>query len=549
MQTFFRPEWTCGRYNSENRVALIYNLIEGMSYFLEDESADVISIILKSSRNAEVSVTNIQSETGLKSEELLPFLEELVYLNLLTQHKPTLYGISQYRSAVAEWKKNNPLKLDKQTKEKLPFEVSNAEMAYSEHVGGVTSVMFELTYACSEKCIHCYNVGASRPNQEENHRDSIRGLSLEDYKRIIDELDNQGLFKVSLSGGDPFSNPLAWDIIEYLYEKEIAFDVLTNGFNLIGKTQKIADFYPRSIGISIYSDVPSVHDGITRIKDSWYRSVKVLRELGDLAVPLNVKCCIMQPNYDSYRGVAQIARSVGGHPQFEISVTDSIEGDKYVSQNIRLTPEQYEKVLRDDNIPLYVGPEAPNYGGQKKRMDFKGCGAGDNSFCIRPDGALIPCCAFHLIFGNLKESSLKELLESSKLKKWRSYKLEDSEECGQHDYCDYCNLCVGNAYSEHKDYTKASENCCYLAKIRYNLALKLMKETYEKFESLKQQYCQANDSGEKEEILRLLKDNLLIRNKGEKTVHLLQLGYSKDIETADFEGLQSINFSLHSQGL
>lgn len=543
---FFRPEWTCGRYNSEKRVALIYNLIEGMSYFLEDDSADVIGVILESPRNGEVKLDDIKSMTGLRSEELMPFLEELRNRNLLTQNMPTQEGILQYRTDLAEWKKRNPLKLDNQTKEKLPFEVSNAEMAYSECVGGVTSVMLELTYVCSEKCIHCYNVGASRPNQEENQRDSIKGLSLDDYKRIIDELDNQGLFKVSLSGGDPFSNPLAWEIIEYLYEKEIAFDILTNGQTLLGKVKDLANFYPRSVGISIYSADPETHDEITRIRGSWNKSVEVLRELGDLSVPLNVKCCVMQPNYNNYKGVAEIARSVGAHPQFEISVTDSIEGDKYVSQNLRLTPEQYENVLRDDNIPLYVGPEAPNFGGQKKNMKFKGCGAGDNSFCIRPDGALIPCCAFHLIFGNLKETPLHEILESQKLKNWRNYKLEDSEECGQHDYCDYCNLCVGNAFSEHKDYSKASENCCYIAKIRFNLAKKLMEETYEKFGQLIHLYGQAKNLEEKEGILKQMKINLLVRNKNEKIVDLLYQNYQENIEIADFEGLLLINSSLRS---
>lgn len=473
---YYRPEWTCGRYNSEKRVAIYYNLIEGMSYFFEEESADIIDMILKVGRNGKIDMDAIVFTMGLTKEHVMPFMEELLRLHLVTLQAPCPESISTYRRQVSMWRKEHPVKLDKQTKEKLPFEVSNAEVAYSERVGGVTSVMFELTYICSERCIHCYNFGASRPNNEKSHRHQIDSLSFGDYKNIIDQLDEQGLFKVSLSGGDPFSNPHAWQIIEYLFEKEIPFDILTNGQRLLNKTEQLSKFYPRSVGISIYSGIPSVHDEITRIQGSWEKSMQVLKELGDLSVPLNVKCCIMQPNFESYRMVVDIARSVGAHPQFEVSVTDSVEGDKYVSQHLRMTPEQYEIVLRDDNIPLYVGPEAPNYGGQKKDMKTKGCGAGDNSFCIRPDGALIPCCAFHLVLGNLKNTPLKEILTHPQLKEWQMFTLEKSEECGQHDYCDYCNLCVGTAYSEHGDYTKASENCCYIAKIRCNLAKKLMSE-------------------------------------------------------------------------
>lgn len=147
----------------------------------------------------------------------------------------------------------------------------------------------------------------------------------------------------------------------------------------------------------------------------------------------------MRPNVKSYRGVAEIARNVGAQPQFEINVSDSIEGDKCVSHYLRLSPQEYEIVLRDDNIPQYVGPEAPDYGGQKRHKDQNCCGSGKNSFCVTPDGFLIPCCAFHLELGNLKNNGLSEILKSPELKKWQATTMSDYEECGQHYYCDYCN--------------------------------------------------------------------------------------------------------------
>ena len=42
--------------------------------------------------------------------------------------------------------------------------------------------------------------------------------------------------------------------------KDIAFDVYTNGQSIVNKTKKLADYYPRLVGISIYSGVP---EGLT----------------------------------------------------------------------------------------------------------------------------------------------------------------------------------------------------------------------------------------------------------------------------------------------
>ena len=78
--------------------------------------------------------------------------------------------------------------------------------------------MFELTYRCSEMCIHCYNPGATRNNSEHSTRADRQELGIADYKRIIDELYEAGLVKVSISGGDPFSKEIVWDIIDYIYK-------------------------------------------------------------------------------------------------------------------------------------------------------------------------------------------------------------------------------------------------------------------------------------------------------------------------------------------
>ena len=473
---YYRPIWTCGRYNEKAQAAIYYNLIAGMSYFFESYSAIVIGEVLAVPRNGMMELDTIAKKLNIAMDSLAPFFQQLEQMGIVSSVLPTDEIIADYRKRVSEYNCQQEQIIERTTQEKLPYAISNAEQMYTEKVGGITSVMFELTYRCSEKCIHCYNEGATRNDEEISTRGDREELTLDDYKRIIDELYEQGLMKVCLTGGDPFSKSFAWNLIDYLYNKGIAFDIFTNGQKIVNDVERLANYYPRLVGVSIYSGIAEVHDYITRIKGSWEKSMDVVRQLSALGVPLNIKCCVMRPNVKSYYLVADIARQYGAVPQFEVSLTDSIEGDKCVSKYLRMTKEQLEVVLRDDNIPLYVGKEAPNYGGQSKLMNQNPCGAGGNSLCITPEGNVIPCCAFHTLFGNLKDDSISNILNNSKeLSYWRGLTLNDYEECGRYDYCAYCNLCPGNNFIEHGTPLKASEVNCFMAKTRYELAQKMME--------------------------------------------------------------------------
>ena len=471
---YYRPIWTCGRYNEKAKVAIYYNLLTGMSYYFDSYSAMVIGEILSIPRNGEMILDAIAQKLNIAMESICPFFEQLEQMGIVSTILPTNNIISDYRKRVSEYNCQQEQAQERSTQEKLPYAISNAEQAYTDKVGGITSVMLELTYRCSEKCIHCYNIGATRNDEEISTRGNREELTLEEYKQLIDDLYEQGLVKVCLTGGDPFSKAISWEIIDYLYNKGIAFDVFTNGQSIINDCKRLADYYPRLVGVSIYSGIPEVHDFITRIKGSWERSIEVIRQLSSLATPINIKCCVMAPNVKSYYMVADIAKEYGAISQFELNITDSIDGDTCVSKYLRLTPEQLEIVLRDDNTPMYVGKEAPNYGGQEKDMKQNPCGAGENSLCITPEGNVIPCCSFHAYFGNIKGSRISNILQNSEERTyWLGLSLEDYEECGKFEYCAYCNLCPGNNFVEHGTPLKASEVNCHMAKARFRLSQKL----------------------------------------------------------------------------
>lgn len=465
---FYRPEWVCGRYDKCKKATIAYNLIAGKSYFFEDESAEVVGAIISIPRNEKLSLQSISEKTMISVESLLPFIKQLINLHLLIEHPYTKEEVLNYRHFIYQQR----LKQESEIQKTSTASLDNAERDYSEKVEGITSVMLELTYQCSEKCIHCYNPGAVRNPNEKNKRGDREQLTLDEYKRIIDEFYEQGLVKVCLSGGDPFSNPLAWDIIEYLYKKEIVFDVFTNGQMIVHDVERLADYYPRLIGISIYSGTAEVHDAITQKRGSWKRSMEVVKQLSLLAVPMNLKCCIMVPNVQSYHEVSDLAKKYGTVPQFDLNITDSLDGDKCASLYLRLPKDLMEIVLRDKDLPYYTNEKGVSRETAAIPSD-KVCGAGLHSFCVTPEGFLEPCCSFPILIGNLRDTSLKKILAENVLKLWQSRRLKDFSDCYKHDYCIYCQMCPGNNYSSNGNPLKPAENNCMIAKTRYDLVQKI----------------------------------------------------------------------------
>jgi len=476
-QILYRPEWTCGRYDDKHKVAIYYNLIEGMSYFFEDDSAYIIGEILNVDRNGLIDVQSISDKTGTNIEDLVSFFELLMNHGLLISVIPDQEAIREYRNNIIFLKQKHVKQVATDFQDQSVINTTNAERLYMERVDGFSSVMFELTYRCSEMCIHCYNPGATRNDKEINERGNRIELDLNDYKRIIDELYEQGLMKVCLSGGDPFSKSIVWEILDYLYLKGIAIDIFTNGISVYNDVDRIARYYPRTIGISLYSNIPAVHDSITRVKGSYEKTIRFIQECSKYGLSMYLKCCIMRSNVKSYYTVKEVAYEYGALPQFDINITDSVEGDKCASANLRLTHDMLEIVLRDKDLPYYIGKGLDETDIQSTlNQQGKMCNAGFTTICITPEGNIQPCCAFPMMLGNLKNSSIKkELIDNAVLSWWKGKTLADCTECHKHPYCFFCQMCAGNNYIAHGTPFKPSANNCSIAKERYDLALKMEK--------------------------------------------------------------------------
>lgn len=484
MKELFRPEWTCGRYHNSknNHYALVYNLMEGMAYFFEDESATIINTILNFPKNGLIPNNALLDacDNKFNLEEIQEFCLELINVGLLTEGVLSTEQIKANRINIGLNRKRHSIETEKTVQERLPFLQDDAENTYMDIIEKDRIpfvVMLELTYNCNEKCVHCFNPGAARNDTEKSLRSDRTEIGIKEYEKLFDELKEIGVVKIILTGGDPFVKKDIWKMIELLYERDFAVDIYTNGLALLGREEKLAKYYPKSIGLSIYSGIDSVHDSITRVKSSLKKTLQVAENFTTFGVPMFFKCPIMYHNSTSYYTVAELAKQYGAVAQIDITLTDAVDGDTSITKDLHVDGELLEIILRDPNIPLYVGQEAPNYGKVERDRTQSFCGAGTVLMNITPEGDVTPCNSFPTQFGNLKDKTFYEIWNSSNsLKNWQKTTIADYEECGTHERCGYCNRCPGMSFIEHGTPLKASSANCKNATARMNLANKLRKE-------------------------------------------------------------------------
>jgi radical SAM protein with 4Fe4S-binding SPASM domain len=483
MKQIYRPEWTCGRFHKSgnNNYALVYNLIEGMAYFFEDESAILIKTILQFPRNGLVPIKVLldSCHEQFSEGEIKEFCNELIQVGILSEGLLSIQKTKEIRKKIGLNRKSRSQETEKTVQERLPFLQDDAENTYMDLIEKDRIpfvVMLELTYNCNEKCVHCFNPGAARNDNEKSFRNDRKEIGLDTYEKLFDELHELGVVKIILTGGDPFVKKDIWKMIELLFERDFAIDIYTNGLALLGREEKLAKFYPKSIGLSVYSADESVHDGITRVKSSLRKTLLVAENFIEFGIPLFFKCPIMYHNATSYFTVTNLAKEYGAVAQIDITLTDAIDGDTTITENLHVDGELLDIILRDPNIPLYVGSEAPNFGRIERDRSQSFCGAGTVFMNITPEGDVTPCNSFPTQFGNLNNRTFQEIWQNSlQLREWQKTTISDYEECGTHERCGYCNRCPGMSFIEHGTPLKASSANCRNATARMNLANNLRK--------------------------------------------------------------------------
>lgn len=312
----------------------------------------------------------------------------------------------------------------------------------------LTSLQFELTSRCNERCIHCYI-----PNSKKN---AGTDMPLAKVKDIVDQFVAMNGLHVTLSGGEALMHKDIAEILRYCRAKDLQISVLTNLALL--KDVLIPVLKEANVSLvqtSLYSMDPEIHDLVTTVKGSWAKTKAAIEKLHAADVPVQISCPIMKANKTGYDKVLQYARSLRMKAQTDYIMMAQADLD---TQNLanRISLDETRQVIQDimdwdrqyDDMMKEVEPFSALPEEELAKMPL--CGAGLNDICVTVNGDLYPCAGWQtMVVGNIYRQSLKDIWENSpQLAKVRAVTRGDFPRCMKCPDADFCNMCLVRNYNE-----------------------------------------------------------------------------------------------------
>jgi AdoMet-dependent heme synthase len=319
------------------------------------------------------------------------------------------------------------------------------------------SLILELTYRCNERCIHCY-CPENRQTAE---------LTASQIAGLLDEFQSLGGMSLQITGGEVFARKDIKAILQDLQRRNLVLNVVSN-LTMADEVDLdlLASLNPRSIGCSIYSAEPAIHDAVTSISGSWNRSVASIRALRKREVPVVMKAPLMENNIRGWHEIEALADEIDCDVQFDVNITPKNDG-KQSPIDLRVKDRAIlEDLFSSRFYRLYKGDEPMSIRAEGMQDEAVLCGAGSTGLAVSPDGTIRPCIGLMDELGHWPDQSLRDVWEHSPFfAEWTRQRLIDIEKCSTCQNYSFCNRCPGSWQLETGSASQPADYTCYLARI------------------------------------------------------------------------------------
>ncbi len=340
-----------------------------------------------------------------------------------------------------------------------------------------------ITGKCNLACQYCFYADemVARSN-----------LPTERWLSFFDELGSLGVMDVTLTGGEVFTRPDLFELIDGIIANHMRYDILSNGTLITEELLKQFEVGKRrqrlnSIQVSVDGSSAEVHD-LSRPK-SFSRALRGLKLLKEAGYPVTVRVTVNRHNVDDLENVARLLLEEVGLPSFTTNEAFTCGATDRTEGNIILTPSQRAKAMEvltrlaeqyNHRISAQAGPlvmaremkmidEALAKGetSMPGRGVLSGCNGMFSNLSILHDGTIVPCHMLSdLHLGTIGVDNLQEVWlhhpTMLALRRRHEIPLSSLETCQGCVYQGFCTGgCPGGALYAYDDYNTRNPMNCY----------------------------------------------------------------------------------------
>lgn len=316
-------------------------------------------------------------------------------------------------------------------------DISNQYRIYNN----LYSVTIEITSFCNWRCEHCYIDDYT-----------IQGFSLEKFEDLLNDLRKMGVYEIVFTGGEVFAHRNAMEMIIMAREKYFNVIIYSN-ISLLNdeKIKILSNLYIDYITCTVFSLKSDIHDNITKRPGSLNRTLKNIDLLSKNNIKVQIKTPIMKKNYKSIFDLYEFCkkRNISYKVDAQIVPNRSLSND---NDDYQLSIDELTSIQK--NIDLINGSTLIN-----KTSNFNTCDALKLSLYITSNGNVQPCSLYNKTIGNIYQKNIKDIWETSNIKKMAQYSLKESHNCSTCELINYCTQCPGISYAQTNDSKSCSSIC------------------------------------------------------------------------------------------
>lgn len=256
------------------------------------------------------------------------------------------------------------------------------------------TVQLDLSWKCNLKCKHCYLSDTSLADEP---------LSLKEWKKIIDQIQEMKVPKLSFLGGEPLLCDMLFPLARYASKLGFKLYTTTNAILVDKKrAEKLFDSGFNEIDVSLDGSSSETNDFI-RGEGTLSKILEGINTL--VCAGLEVKTATVLNKVNQYQvlDILELGKELGVSQMYFNPLLPS-SGDSEFWQEYSLDFRQWAKVKQSIELWNSVNPEIPAFaesgfdiGASKAEEEqgdilcYSGCKAGKREVIITPDGYVAVC--------------------------------------------------------------------------------------------------------------------------------------------------------------